>query len=1101
MNVHQAVPANLRLVCERHRGAVSSTAPAPAPAPAPAKAPKVTTKRGLKLNEAGKAKVRHAVKKATTLEDLGEIDKALDSGRISDELATRLELISSDFEAARTPAALPLGAQVLTPGGLMKVRSFIEQATDLDRLAEVDKALNAGDVFRLQIMLNLQPQDIREPGEEPEEVEEDYDPFATLPSAEASVFSATQEGLATTAELDEAFANFLESPGWRELQTRTARRLCDGSYTFDGDCNKPPPPHLPTCLQYTLHSTALEKRCLYEDGQDLVDACPNHVHDCRQLTLSLGAERFVAVEGEKMLMRHGDVIILDGERLFGTPLNADGTHLNAAGIEAVAELLKECVKAEGTVEYEWGDEGARAAELLAMRVRPAWGKGFASAWGFAKHIWWVLHEPALHKDRRVRSRATKFFMVTCREVQKIVIVCSGNDCVYERASKDDLEKAIPALPEAGESAILGKAEVPCCSLALVTAGGSNGAFGAAASSPMKVASTMLPTKAEIGAKEGPPKKKAKEKKLKRARSKQDGGLGNLQSAYDESSGGSAEAADPSKRKRQKSAEELPAPPPQELAWPMAWAWLLSRTRQHPEFRAPPILSGTKWAEEAAPHDAAEPRLAIAITTSLVYAGDVASGYDPRHLARVVAVDQSGKLLLDLTVRPRSKLLDCRTHITGLSKEALEGPEAVSFDEARAQLLELLRPRTILVGHRLSQDLEALQLWHGPLLDISLLFPVDTRKKYQYHPLPYIGERVLLIAAPPEDSDLGPQDAIEMARLAMRLAVHEAAQPAPTNPFEPRQSSGREMVVRHIPASWGKAAVERLVEAIPGVSSDVKVRWMLNETDPTDWRGEARVFFTSARGRDDSFRASRGLTDVHVQWEDAPGAPPLGAFLTEQALIEAFSSFGMVVCARIPRRPTTQEPQSFAFVSFLDCEDAHRVSKKPAVEVPITGTWTVELRPRLAKFGNSSDKRHGYSSLFLLLNVMAQRMMASVQHQVAQALIQMNPASFKTKEKSLKQAQTSASLIPRSPVEKHANGGCGEAPVILLNGEVAGSLAIPWPSFGVEPATSATELVGRPTSQLLQQDVNSEAHRLTLCHSSSVWGSVSFPGKSTDGFWV
>ncbi|OLP98153.1 RNA exonuclease 3 [Symbiodinium microadriaticum] len=518
---------------------------------------------------------------------------------------------------------------------------------------------------------------------------------------------------------------------------------------------------------------------------------------------------------------------------------------------------------------------------------------------------------------------------------------------------------------------------------------------------------------------------------------------------------------------------------------------------------------------------------------------------------------------------RGKLLDCRTHITGLSKEALEGPEAVPFDEARAQLLELLRPRTILVGHRLSQDLEALQLWHGPLLDISLLFPVDTRKKYQYHPLPYIGERVLLIAAPPEDSDLGPQDAIDEEEKE-RLAVHEAAQPAPTNPFEPRQSSGREMVVRHIPASWGKAAVERLVEAIPGVSSDVKVRWMLNETDPTDWRGEARVFFTSARGRDDSFRASRGLTDVHVQWEDAPGAPPLGAFLTEQAdltsaeweaqwpqrsyarmfaalgdieileetvepmwqelnkpnsatyqqtrkttlhatlagktkwfsvdratllmtgllaklplvadgldqiikqtgdlsgllspsfflaernkvakmtralgkynwkehpflleasfgrfvgkniqavlhtgipseeevwwkfgpggfysiepvvmpnvmklecapsnqkplqellnqmaqffkaskpsdkaLIEAFSSFGMVVCARIPRRPTTQEPQSFAFVSFLDCEDAHRVSKKPAVEVPITGTWTVELRPRLAKFGNSSDKR-------------------------------------------------------------------------------------------------------------------------------------------------
>ncbi|CAE7265492.1 unnamed protein product [Symbiodinium natans] len=131
------------------------------------------------------------------------------------------------------------------------------------------------------------------------------------------VFNATQEGLATTAELDEAFANFLESPGWRELQTRTARRLCDGSYTFDGDCSKPPPPHLSfagNLIQKLLgrlesdhagHAVVPMQAflCLYEDGQD---ACPNHVHDCRQLTLSLGAERFVAVEGEKILMRPVD---------------------------------------------------------------------------------------------------------------------------------------------------------------------------------------------------------------------------------------------------------------------------------------------------------------------------------------------------------------------------------------------------------------------------------------------------------------------------------------------------------------------------------------------------------------------------------------------------------------------------------------------------------------------------------------------------------------------------------------------------------------------------------------------------------------------------
>ncbi|CAK9069860.1 unnamed protein product [Durusdinium trenchii] len=105
--------------------------------------------------------------------------------------------------------------------------------------------------------------------------------------------------------------------------------MCDGSYTFEGDRFRAPPAHLqfsqnliqklidhlqsqnPNCEVIPLQVFL----CLYEDGED---ACPNHVHDCRQLTLSLGAQREVAVEGRRMLMRHGDVLILDGER-HGVP--------------------------------------------------------------------------------------------------------------------------------------------------------------------------------------------------------------------------------------------------------------------------------------------------------------------------------------------------------------------------------------------------------------------------------------------------------------------------------------------------------------------------------------------------------------------------------------------------------------------------------------------------------------------------------------------------------------------------------------------------------------------------------------------------------------
>ena len=576
------------------------------------------------LNEAGKAKVSRAVKQTASMEDLAEIDKALDSGTISDSLAARLRLGPDDFKSGSN-AAMPLGAQVLTPQGLLKVRKFIEQASDMERLAEVDKALNAGDVYRLQVMLNLQPQDIRQHEQE----DDDYDPFTTEPT----------------------------------------------------ETEKPKQP-----------------------------------------------------------------------------------------------------------------------------------------------------------------------------------------------------------------------------------------------------------------------KKLKAKRSKKSKGTDAPGLENLQSVYDGSS-------DEGHRKKQKKGNNVQEN--QTLVWPMSWTWLLSRTQQHPEFRPPTISSSTRWVEET---ESSEQPLAVAMATSLVYVGDLASGYDPRHLARVAAVDEKGKVLLDLHVRPRNKLLDCRTHITGITEEALEESfGAVTFEDVRSKFLEVLGPRTILVGHRLSADLEALQIFHGPLVDVALLFAVDTRKKYQYHPLRYIGERVLLMATKPEELELQPQDAVETARLAMRLALHESTQSVPTPAFPPREGSGRELLIRHIPASWGKEAARRLIEVLPGLG-EVQVRWILNDLDPPDWRGEAVIFLSHSDARDDIFRGVKGLTDVHVQWEDAPNAPPLGAFLSEQSLIEAFSRFGMVVCARIPRRPTTQEPQSFAFVSYLEAEDAHRVSKQASVEVPITETWQLELKPRLAKYGNSSDKR-------------------------------------------------------------------------------------------------------------------------------------------------
>ena len=47
---------------------------------------------------------------------------------------------------------------------------------------------------------------------------------------------------------------------------------------------------------------------------------------------------------------------------------------------------------------------------------------------------------------------------------------------------------------------------------------------------------------------------------------------------------------------------------------------------------------------------------------------------------------------------------------------------------------------------------------------------------------------------------------------------------------------------------------------------------------------------------------------------------LSQFLQERTLVQAFAQFGLVVGARIPCDPYTNEPLGFGFVSFLNRED-------------------------------------------------------------------------------------------------------------------------------------------------------------------------------------
>ena len=78
------------------------------------------------------------------------------------------------------------------------------------------------------------------------------------------------------------------------------------------------------------------------------------------------------------------------------------------------------------------------------------------------------------------------------------------------------------------------------------------------------------------------------------------------------------------------------------------------------------------------------------------------------LARASLVNWNGKVVYDKFVRPKGKITDYRTRVSGVRKRDMDA--AVNFDRAQREVKELLHGK-ILVGHALKNDVEALKIKH------------------------------------------------------------------------------------------------------------------------------------------------------------------------------------------------------------------------------------------------------------------------------------------------------------------------------------------------------------------------------------------------------
>ncbi|PQE24695.1 exonuclease protein [Rutstroemia sp. NJR-2017a WRK4] len=98
-----------------------------------------------------------------------------------------------------------------------------------------------------------------------------------------------------------------------------------------------------------------------------------------------------------------------------------------------------------------------------------------------------------------------------------------------------------------------------------------------------------------------------------------------------------------------------------------------------------------------------------------------TGEDEFSLTRISIVSWDGSVVLDELVKPEKPIINYLTQYSGITEKML-APVTTTLQDIQKKLLEILHPKTILIGHSLDSDLKALKLTHPYIIDTAVVYP-------------------------------------------------------------------------------------------------------------------------------------------------------------------------------------------------------------------------------------------------------------------------------------------------------------------------------------------------------------------------------------------